>query len=402
MSAEPMTPAENVNAAGPLTVGLAPESSYVAVAPKSPRAADAPRAGASESSSPWLFSPAADVAVFGGSAVVSLLLLWVGARAGVLEGDSPEWAWVPAVLLVDVAHVYASLYRVYFDAEELRRRASLYLLAPAVALGLGVALYSESEALFWRALAYLAVFHFVRQQYGWVALYRARAGERGRLGRCVDAAAVYTATVYPLLYWHANLPRRFWWFLPGDFAGLPGWVERVAFPLYCLALGAYAVRSAHAWVVRGRGNPGKDIVVVTTAACWYAGIVAFNSDYAFTVTNVLIHGVPYVALVWWYARRRAPQAGGVYRKLARWPVLLLTLWALAFVEEMLWDRGVWHERAWLFGASWDWSSVKVFLVPLLALPQATHYVLDGFVWRRRGNPQLSLIGRQTAAGGENP
>ena len=391
-----MTSAENVNAAGPLPLAVAPVSLHVTVASESRPgdAAEGLRPAASARSSPWLFSPLTDVAVFGGSAAVSLVLLWVGARAGVLDADSPEWAWVPAVLLVDVAHVYASLYRVYFDTKELRRRASLYLLAPAVALALGVALYSESDVLFWRALAYLAVFHFVRQQYGWVALYRVRAGERGWLGQLVDAAAVYMATVYPLLYWHANLPRRFWWFLPGDFAELPGWVERVAFPVYCVALGAYAVRSAHAWVVRGRGNPGKDIVVLTTAVCWYAGIVALNSDYAFTVTNILIHGVPYFVLVWWYARGRAPRAGGVYRTLARWPVFLLTLWALAFVEEMFWDRGIWHERAWLFGAAWDWSSVKVFLVPLLALPQATHYVLDGFVWRRRGNPQLSIFSKQ--------
>jgi hypothetical protein len=198
------------------------------------------------------------------------------------------------------------------------------------------------------------------------------------------------ATLYPLAYWHSHLPRRFWWFLPGDFASAPFWVERVAFPLYCLALGAYVVRSAHAWVVGGAGNPGKDLVVLTTAVCWYAGIVAFDSDYAFTVTNVVIHGVPYMALVWWYARRRAPAAGAAYRRLARWPLFLATLWVLAYAEELLWDRGVWHERAWLFGTAWDWESLKVFLVPLLALPQATHYVLDGFVWRRRGNPQLTL------------
>lgn len=346
----------------------------------------------------WLFGPRADVCVFGGSALVSLLLLWVGARAGVLEGDSPEWAWVPAVLLVDVAHVYASMYRVYFDAEELKRRASLYLLAPAIAFALGVALYSESDALFWRALAYLAVFHFVRQQYGWVALYRARAGELGRAGWFVDAAAVYMATLYPLAYWHANLPRRFWWFLPGDFAQLPAWAERVAFVFYCAALGAYAVRSARAWLVQGRGNPGKDLVVLTTAVCWYVGIVAFDSDYAFTVTNVVIHGVPYMALVWLYARSRAQHAGRAYRTLARWPIFLLTLWLMAYVEELFWDRGVWHERAWLFGAAWDLSSLKVVLVPLLALPQATHYVLDGFVWRRRGNPQLSIFTRAAGAG----
>src|SRR5215212_2435546 len=342
----------------------------------------------------WLFSPRVDVCVFGGSALVSLLLLWVGARAGVLESESPDWAWVPAVLLVDVAHVYATAFRVYFDEEELRRRLSLYALAPLIAFALSVALYSESEALFWRALAYLAVFHFVRQQYGWVALYRGRAGERGRAGWCVDAAAVYMATLYPLAYWHAHLPRRFWWFLPGDFAGVPAWVESAAYPLYCLALGAYAVRSAHAWLVLGRGNPGKDLVVLTTAVCWYAGIVAYDSDYAFTVTNVLLHGVPYVALVWFYARARSAQTGKVYRVLARWPVFLATLWVLAYAEELLWDRGVWHERAWLFGGGWDLDSFKVFLVPLLALPQATHYILDGFVWRRRGNPHLSVMSRQ--------
>jgi hypothetical protein len=337
----------------------------------------------------WLFSPRVDVSVFLGSAVVSLALLWAGARAGLLEGDSPDWAWVPAVLLVDVAHVYATAFRVYFDREELKRRASLYVLAPLIAFALGVALYSESGALFWRALAYLAVFHFVRQQYGWVAMYRAREGCRGRAGWLIDSAAIYMATLYPLAYWHAHLPRRFWWFLQGDFAALPVWVERAALPVYCLALGAYALRSLYGWVVRGQGSPGKDIVVLTTAVCWYVGIVAFDSDYAFTVTNVVIHGVPYLALVWWYARLRAPRAGKLYRVGARLPVFLMTLWLLAYAEELLWDRGVWHERAWLFGAAWDWTSLKVFLVPLLALPQATHYVLDGFVWRRRSNPQLS-------------
>jgi hypothetical protein len=340
----------------------------------------------------WLFSPGVDVSVFAGSALVSLLLLWVGARAGALEDDAPDWAWVPAVLLVDVAHVYATAFRVYFDAEELKRRVWLYALAPLIALGVGVALYSEGEALFWRSLAYLAVFHFVRQQYGWVAMYRARLGERGRLGWWVDAGAVYMATVYPLVYWHAHLPRKFWWFLPGDFASLPSLVERVAWPVYLLALGLYAARSAHAWVVKGAGNPGKDVVVWTTAACWYLGIVHYNSDYAFTVTNVVIHGVPYVALVWFYARARAPQAGRTYRRLVRWPVVFVaTLWLLAYAEELLWDRAVWHERAWLFGAPWDAEALKVFVVPLLALPQVTHYVLDGFVWRRRSNPQLAAL-----------
>src|SRR5262245_32015984 len=119
----------------------------------------------------WLFSPSIDLSVFLGSAIASLALLWIGARAGVLYGDTQDWAWIPGVLLIDVAHVYSTGFRVYADPDELKRRPWLYGIVPVAGLILGIALYSEGELVFWRVLAYLAVFHFIRQQYGWVALY---------------------------------------------------------------------------------------------------------------------------------------------------------------------------------------------------------------------------------------
>jgi hypothetical protein len=342
----------------------------------------------------WLFSAPVDLSVFLGSALLSLLALWIGGQAGVLYDQTPEWTWVPAVLLIDVAHVWGTGFRVFFDTGELRRRPWLYALAPLIGFAVSVFLYSRGEMVFWRALAYLAVFHFIRQQYGWVALYRARLGERGKLGRWIDTAAVYISTIYPLIYWHSHLPLRFWWFLPGDFATAPvlASVEPVARWIYWVILAVYILRSVYRWSIKGEINPGKDIVVVTTAVCWYVGIVGFNSDYAFTVTNVIIHGVPYLALIYWYARTRRETAGRSYRTLTRSPLTFLaTLWLIAYVEELLWDRGVWHERAWLFGPSWDIQYLKMFLVPLLALPQLTHYVLDGFIWRRKANPTFFLI-----------
>lgn len=254
---------------------------------------------------------------------------------------------------------------------------------------IGIALYEAGPGVFWRCLAYLAVFHFVRQQYGWVMLYRARCGERGRGGRAFDAAVIYLATGYPLVYWHAHLPRRFAWFLPGDFAALPELCADLLAPVYWLALAAYAVRSA--W--QRFPNPGKDVVVATTAACWYAGIVWFDSDYAFTVTNVIIHGVPYFVLVYWYRWVR----GTGERRAAGWHArtagaFLAAAWVLAFAEELLWDKLVWHDRGWLFGDAWGGRGWRWLVVPLLALPQLTHYLLDGLVWRRRGNPGFTLGG----------
>lgn len=341
----------------------------------------------------WLFSRQIDLSVFLGSALLSLLLLALGWQAGLLNADAPDWTWISAVLLIDVAHVWSTSFRVYFDKGEFRRRLWLYVAVPIFGYAVGVALYSEGSLLFWRVLALAAVFHFVRQQYGWVALYRRKLRETARWTWWIDASAIYLATIYPLAYWMTRLPRNFEWFVQNDFVSIPAAVETVLFPIYVLALGAYAVKSAYLYLRDGSLNIGKDIVVMTTAVCWYAGIVYFNSDYAFTVTNVIIHGVPYFALIYVYTRMRRESTGRVYRSLsANWLTFLATLWLFAYVEELFWDRGIWHDREWLFGGGWDLTEMmRIYLVPLLALPQITHYLLDGFIWRRRGNPDLRLI-----------
>ncbi|MGN6109422.1 MAG: hypothetical protein ACTHU0_30220 [Kofleriaceae bacterium] len=342
----------------------------------------------------WIFSRGVDLSVFGGTAIAALALVLLAPHVGPSE---PAWSWVVGVLLVDVAHVWSTAFVVYLDPAELRRRPALYAGVPLGAFGAGVAIYAAGgPPLFWRVVAYLAVFHFVRQQYGWVMLYRARNGERDRLGRWIDGATIYATTLYPLIYWHAHLPRGFSWMRDGDFAaGLPAWTATAAGWIYAALIVAYV---AHA-IARRSAAWGKHLVVATTAACWYVGIVATNSDYAFTVTNVFIHGIPYLALVYLYARnasRERESAGGLTAQLigprGRGVIAFLaTLWLVAYVEELLWDRAIWHEREWLFGDGLDLGGAALIVVPLLATPQLAHYVLDAFLWRRRANPRLARL-----------
>src|SRR5439155_14861508 len=117
----------------------------------------------------------------------------------------------------------------------------------------GVLLYSASSIVFWRVLAYTAVVHFVRQQYGWVALYRRRLGAVARVDRLLGDAAIYSATLYPLLYWHTHLPREFDWFISGDFLpGLPTSLSTWLWPLHLLLTAAYVGRQLQLW---GSGRP---------------------------------------------------------------------------------------------------------------------------------------------------
>jgi hypothetical protein len=122
------------------------------------------------------------------------------------------------------------------------------------------------------------------------------------------------------------------------------------------------------------------------------GIITFNSGYSFTVTNVVIHGVPYLALIYWYMRSRPNRSDQPPRSPARTLVILLgTVWILAYAEELIWDRAIWQEQPWLFGNKVEVGSWKSFLVPLLVLPQVTHYVLDGFIWKRKSNPNFTMV-----------
>lgn len=72
-------------------------------------------------------------------------------------------------------------------------------------------------------------------------------------------------------------------------------------------------------------------------------------------------------------------------------MFLGTIWLLAYIEELLWDQTTWHERAWLFGSPRSAGNWEFLLVPLLAVPQLTHYVLDGLIWKRKKNPDFAQI-----------
>lgn len=340
----------------------------------------------------WLFSPGVDLTVFAGSALVSVALVLAAPWLGVRD-DTPVWAWVLFVVCVDVAHVWSTLFRTYLDGEELRRRPGLYLGAPLAAYTVGVLAHLASPGVFWRLFAYVALVHFIRQQYGWVALYdrKARVSDTERR---LDTAAIYAATLGPVVWWHANLPRAFWWFVENDFvSGLPGGVGTAALAVHAAVLVAWAGFQV-ARVARGEGvQAGKVLLVLATWVAWFGGIVLARNDFAFTVMNVVLHGVPYFALLFRYARgRHAEGEAGALAPLLRagLPGFLLFLAALAFVEEWLWDWLVWHDRPVLFGDSGLAleSDVLALVVPLLALPQATHYVLDAFVWKAGREPAL--------------
>ena len=101
-----------------------------------------------------------------------------------------------------------------------------------------------------------------------------------------------------------------------------------------------------------------------------------------------------MAMVWIYGQKNytKPGRGSRFLKLvfSRYGVVIfiVLLCLFAFIEEGLWDIAVWKEHSSVFGFQPSAGlqldhTVLSIVVPLLALPQVTHYVLDGFIWKIR-------------------
>lgn len=341
----------------------------------------------------FLRGPAFDLGWFAlpglAAAAVAVALAYLSPETA---GEDSPLLWLVGVLLVDVAHVWASLYRTYLDPVARKLHRKRLIAAPLLCAWLGLLLHLESPLLFWSAMAYLAIFHFIKQHVGFALLY-VRAAHESRLDRRLTELAVWSGTLGPVLWWHANLPRSFAWFMPGDLVGLPAWTGPLALALELPVWLAFLARRLRLWH-QGRPAPMVPLLAVTPALCWHLGIVAFDDDRIFTLTNVFLHGVPYLALVWLAGgRARVTAAIGprplVVTALAFYGLLA----ALAFAEELAWDRLVWHDHPELFGASAPLDLhplLAAAITALLAVPQATHYLLDRWIWRvGPDNPELA-------------
>jgi hypothetical protein len=95
--------------------------------------------------------------------------------------------------------------------------------------------------------------------------------------------------------------------------------------------------------------------------------------------------------------------------------LLLVPLGLAVAEEALWDRLVWGEQGSLFGEADPWPALLSALglgggpaeapegegapsdaalavaTALLSVPQVSHYLLDGLMWRSGKDPSLRRL-----------
>jgi hypothetical protein len=331
---------------------------------------------------PWIHKAKTDILfILSPSFVVVALVFLFQKQLHQIEENYSFYTWLFLIVFIDVAHVYATLFKTYFVASEFQKRKKLLIGLPILCFLIGMFLFSFGSGVFWSVLAYIAVFHFIRQQYGFMRLY---ARNESKNWAWIDNLIIYTATGYPMLYWFLSAPKKFNWFVENEFLHFQNpFLITVLSWIYGLILLFYIIRTCYSFLKTNTFNIPKNAIIVGTFMSWFFGIVYFNNDLVFTLLNVVSHGIPYIALVYLKEIDNRPTAElnwlHYFKHFKGLLFFLLILIFIAFSEEYLWEILVWNEQ--FSGTTKDFSSWYFLVVPLLTVPQFTHYLLDGFIWK---------------------
>jgi len=350
----------------------------------------------------WLFSKYKDLFIL----FVPVWIIWIvlfSLPNDLLQNEVPLWIWVVFILGIDVTHVWSTIFRTYLDKEEFNNHKTLLILAPIIAFILLFGIAREAVTYFWNILAYLAVFHFMKQQYGFFALYTAKAKLKKHHRIFKDKWVLNFSMLYPVIFWHLS-DRNFVWFVDGDFFSTSfQFPWRIIFEsIYWFAMIGWLIEEIV--LIQKKVNTlsfGRILWLLTTLFNWYLGIVFFNSDLAFTLTNVVAHGVPYLSLVIFYQIQKHKFKKTLTLSKMIWIIssIITFSFLLAFGEEYFWDMFINREKTSFFTniliypmESVAHSTWQIVALVFLSLPQVTHYILDGFIWKiNDDNPHLKHL-----------
>ncbi len=228
---------------------------------------------------------------------------------------------------------------------------------------------------------------------------------------------IYFGMLYPVFYWHINTARNFSWFIEGDFFNLRSALTSLPFinqstllisnniltATYFLVIIAWLTEEIYHHRKGALYFPwGKWLWILTTALNWFIGIVYFNSDFVFSLTNVVAHGIPYLALIFFYTERKKAQAAGKFTissALINVIFMLMVVFILALGEEYLWDMFMYRDNENFFQQilTYPFRALETPFAQALALaflstPQVAHYIIDGYIWKANSkNPYIKSL-----------
>ena len=326
----------------------------------------------------WVFSKNWDLAVF----LLPLIIGFLFYFSDVAISRTPSKIFILAILfhyLADAGHVLVTGVPVLGDATIRKKLGMKVWLIPILVVFISVSLFMWNPFIFIRVLAFLAAFHIVMQQFGFLRISQGKfkVGERiseTKKSGLFETGLFFNLFFFPLYFWlSGNSNIELAWFVHKDLGAPITW----AYFGFVHHLHLFLVVFYFGWQLipllkKSKVNWGKFLLTSTSWIWFYSGLVLAKNPSLFWATLFLTHGFGYILFVkvyWQQAASRNYQPPSWWKK----NNILTTIGYLVAVT--------------ILGATWAKSSELTsfyrILIPLSWAPLITHYVLDGLIWKSR-------------------
>ncbi len=283
---------------------------------------------------------------------------------------------VVALQMIDSGHIWPSMVIAFGKKKNYSWEGTLYLLIP-----LGVALIyfilgvQYGKLGIYRAHAYFAGFHFIRQQYGIMRLSESLNPTCKEIYAHIDNFIIYTITILSVLGRSSNEGR---WMRDGDLISIDSSYFPYFVNMFAGLVVFYFVMTFYKWLVHKEFSMSKVLLFTNAAIAW--GVIGFTK-YPALILFPLFHDLPYLGLAFNYENKvydtfRSSLAK--FFKNVKWALLgIFLIVFLVFGSSLeIYMFQVFDRENFLTGY------FGIFLVALAFLPTTTHYFIDAFLWRR--------------------
>lgn len=302
-------------------------------------------------------------------------------------------------MFFDVPHVWGTIYKTYLDKSQLEKHKALYIWIPLITfiVLLILTLADSTLYLLFFVLAFFAVFHFIKQQLWFIMLYAYKEINKSNTSILMDKILAWIITWWPILYWFSNLDtRNYNWFTNDDFIKLPDilfpaiWYISILFWLFYIW---YEIFRYKKWEIL---NIWKYLYILWTFFVWFYWIVWTNSMLIFWLWNMLLHGWNFFAITYYSTKDRINKwlfkTYKIFNFFANKNIFLfiLPLFIIWFIEQSTWALFLDNEEFFHYFYNMKlyelFKNINIYVfsitIALLALPQTTHYILDGIIWKK--------------------
>lgn len=317
----------------------------------------------------WIVSAKWDLCFFSGSVLITYI--YYGVYKLLLLLPPSYWLHQYAEVFVTVLfyaffdhpHIFQTFSRTHADSTEFARHPYFYTYGLLALIGLGYGILAlHGESYFEHFLDAFGIWHILRQNSGFLRLYKKRAGEDLPLDALLDYGLLYGSVGIFLLMRLSHSPKLAHW--------LPEEMEVFLQSIFGTTLTLYGLRQLYL-LQNGRVHLPKLIFLSAIVGTYYFTYVLSQPPFGLLVAlETLYHDIQYQGWIIHFQRRRF--ALGMWKRWLAASLIYGTVFGAFLIFTFLTNTASWF-------------------VPPFIMMVLFHYYIDGKIWKFSRNPELRKI-----------